>query len=169
MVSSTTAPTGDIPAAKPEPRLRESKPPVGERVRDLAWLCAMIFRAAPRHAIVWAAAALLTGVLAPLQIWAGGQVIGSIIAGSEGRVAQSPWLWLAMIAIAQVGSRFLDVARSYAEAVVAERGGPAIQARVYAQATSIELSDFEHQGFYDQIGSCSPAPRKRRTTSSPSS
>ena len=137
------------PGIKPDPHLRETKPSLGERVRDLAWLCALVFRAVPRTATVWALAGVLSGVLTPLQLWAGGQLIGSIVTGLEGPDAGSPWIWLAILAASQVAGRFLDVARSYMEATVTERGVPTVQARVYAQATAIDLGDYEHQGFYD--------------------
>lgn len=138
-----------ITGGKPDPLLRDPAIPLAQRVKDLSWLCAFVYRAAPRHAAVWTIAGFLQGILAPLQLWAGGQVIGSISKGIEGSNASSPWLWLSIIALSQVARRFLDVARSYSEAVVRERGVPAVQARIYEQATGIDLSDFEHQGFYD--------------------
>ncbi len=148
-MAATAVTTEPGTSAKPAPHLRETKPSLVERVRDLAWLCRLVFQSVPRMAAAWAAAGTLRGVLTPLQLWAGGRLIGSISAGSDSEGARSPWVWLSIIAISQVGGRLLDVARSYLEATVPERGVPAVQARVYAQATAIDLSDYEHQGFYD--------------------
>lgn len=72
MAASTTATAEEIPAVKPDPHLRESKPALGERVRALAWLCGLVFRAVPRPGAVWAGAGFLQGVLTPLRLWAGG-------------------------------------------------------------------------------------------------
>lgn len=139
----------DVPAAKPDPHLRETKPSLVERVRALAWLLALIYRAVPREAAIWSLVGLLQGILPVIALWAGGQLIGSISAGLDGRDASSPWFWLTIIAVCIVGGRFLDVAQAFTDAIVRERGVPTVQARIYEQATGIELSDYEHQGFYD--------------------
>jgi len=60
-----------------------------------------------------------------------------------------PWVWLAIAAIAIAGSRMIDFIRFYADAVVREKSGPAIQALVYGHATGIDLGMLENQGFYD--------------------
>ncbi len=147
-----TAPTiQNVADGKPDPLLRDPAVPLAQRAKNLAWLSALVYRAAPRHTAIWAIAGFVQGILAPLQIWAGGQVIGSIAQGPERGNTSSPWLWLWIIALSLVGGRFLDVGRSYSEAVVREQGAPAVQARIYEQATRIELSDFEHQGFYDSV------------------
>jgi ABC-type multidrug transport system fused ATPase/permease subunit len=147
-MSGTAAPA----ATKPEPLLHASMPSMLQRVRDLAWLLAQMYRSAPRHGAIWALSAVLVGSLAPLQLWAGGRLVDSIQAGYEGRTATSPWVWLAVVAGALVGVRFLDSIRFYVDAVVRERSGPAIQARVYEQVTGIDLAAYEHQPFYDTTG-----------------
>ncbi|HYH11839.1 MAG TPA: ABC transporter ATP-binding protein, partial [Thermomicrobiales bacterium] len=112
----------------------------------------VMYRSAPRHSAIWAACAIAVGVMAPLQLWAGGRLVDSIQAGIDGRAAISPWLWLTLIALSFLGTRFIDPVRFYMDAVIRERGGPAIQADVYRQATGIDLETYEHQGFYDTVG-----------------
>ena len=144
--------TGVEAVPKPEPALHPAPITTWQRAKDLAWLLVQMYRAAPGHGVIWAASAILVGSLVPVQLWAGGRVVDSVTAGHEGRPATSPWLWLALIAGALVGTRFLDSLRFYVDAVVRERSGPAIQARVYRQATGVDLAAYEHQAFYDRTG-----------------
>ncbi len=138
--------------AKPDPLLRADEAGALRRWRDLAWLCGIVYRAAPRHAAGWVAAAVVAGIATPVQLWAGGRLVDSVETELSGRVGTSPWLWLALIVVTYTGVRFLDPLRLYLNAVVRERGGPSVQAAVYRQVTGIQLEAYEHQGFYDTVG-----------------
>lgn len=134
---------------RPEPTLHPTNPGTLQRARDLIWLCRLIYGAAPGQGLVWAITAILQGLTAPFGIWAGSKLLDSVSAHLGGEPATSPWLWLSIAAIAIAGSRMIDIVRFYAESVVRENSGPAIQALIYRQATAIDLGLLENQGFYD--------------------
>lgn len=136
-------------AVKPEPALHPSKPGILQRASDLLWLCRLIYGAAPGQGIVWIVTAILQGLSGPVAIWAGSKLVASVVARTDGQPATSPWLWLSIAAIAIAGSRMIDIVRFYAESIVRENSGPAIQALIYRQATAIDLGLLENQAFYD--------------------
>ncbi len=145
-MSTTTADPG---LADIEPLLHPERVSKTDRFRALAWLARELLRSRPGITALWLAIAVFSGLVIPIQLWGGQHLVDSITTVIDGAESNAPWYWAALMTSVHVANRCLAPLNTWAESVIRERAVPDIRARVFSQATNVDLATLEHQAFYD--------------------
>lgn len=119
------------------------------RYRALAWLCRLLLRAVPGASMLWLVLAVLTGLVIPIQLWASQHLIDNIAGVIEGDSGQNPWPWVALMAGVLITGRVIAPVSEWAMSIIRERAVPDVQARIFTQATRVDLATLEYRAFYD--------------------
>ncbi len=148
--ATTPAPSSAAPT-KPAPSLRQGRPHRQQLLADLAWLTWLLAGTAPLPCTLWVAIALGQGLLIPAQLWLTRALVDALAAEVRGQTQQQPFLWLGLLVAVLLAGRLLGGLQPWLQAIVRERSGAAVQEQVMQRAAALDLADFEHQGYYDQI------------------
>jgi ATP-binding cassette subfamily B protein len=118
---------------------------------DLAWLLAMLLRAAPVPAALWAGIALVQGLLTPAQLWLTKTVVDGLALQVAGRTGARTGLWLGLLAGSLLVERALDGLLPWLQATVREAAGSRLREVTMEKSAGLDLAAFEHQPYYDQL------------------
>lgn len=119
-----------------------------KRVRAFFWLIGQIAGVVPLPFACYLGIYILLGLMPPFQIWASGHLVSAIQTELDGQ-SGNPWLWTFLMASALAGVRLLQPLQDWCEAIIYERGIPAVHGRILARATEVDLALLEYQAFYD--------------------
>ncbi|MCA9833396.1 MAG: ABC transporter ATP-binding protein [Thermomicrobiales bacterium] len=104
--------------------------------------------ATPLPFTCWLGVGVLQGLMVPFQLWASSHLVNAVQTRMDGQDA-NPWWWALAMASALAGGRLLAPMKNWSEAAIYERGLPAVEGRLLARATEVDLALLEYQAFYE--------------------
>lgn len=123
-------------------------------VSNLLQSGALVWEAHPGYAIVVALLTILQGIIPPLQLWLSKTVIDTVVSG-VGKNAGEALVQVLLLVGAQVGLSFfisfLAMGQSTVSALLGELLRNRISLRVLKKASTLEVSFFENEQFYNTL------------------
>lgn len=139
----------DLP--KPAPKLWEHEPGKLRSVLDLVWMSGVILSVQPVRSSAWTLAALVQGLIVPVQLWLTKGLVDALAAQLRGSGNSGIYLWLGLLVGTLLLDRALTGVQPWLLAMVREDTATILQERVMRHTSALDLAALENQEYFNQV------------------
>lgn len=114
----------------------------------------LVWRAAPRHMVAWAALLIVQGLLPVATVWVTRVLVNALAAAigqGESALTMALALWAGLLAALLVGQELLRGAIEWVRTAQAERTQDHIADLVHQQSAAVDLAFYDSPDYYDQL------------------
>lgn len=123
------------------------------KLRDIGWLLKVTAEAAPWATVLFAAVAVFSGMLTPLELFATKNLVDSLAARSTGQfeATTAVWTWFALFTMVLLLQRCVGPLQVWLTQRVQEVAGRNLEASALRKVSRLELSVLEDQGLHNRL------------------